>query len=249
MSAQIESVLNETRVFPPPAAFVKQANVSGMAAYQALCARGGARLRGLLGAAGARTPALAQAVHQGAGRVQRAVLQVVRRRRAQRLLQLPGPAPRDAAGDKTAIIFEADDGEVTRVTYQRAATAGSASFANALKALGIKKGDRVVIYMPMSIEARGRHAGLRAHRRHPLGGVRRLLRQERCTSASIDAGAVAVITADEQMRGGKAMPLKAAVDEALALGGCDSVKNVMVYKRTGGDVAMERRARHVVARR
>ena len=52
----------------------------------------------------------------------------------------------------------------------------------------------------------------------------------------IDAGAVAVLTADEQMRGGRAIPLKAAVDEALALGGCDSIKTVVVYKRTGGKV-------------
>jgi len=52
----------------------------------------------------------------------------------------------------------------------------------------------------------------------------------------IDAGAVAVITADQQVRGGKHLPLKAIVDEALAMGGCEGIKNVVVYKRTGGDV-------------
>src|SRR5439155_26164493 len=53
----------------------------------------------------------------------------------------------------------------------------------------------------------------------------------------LDAGAVAVITADEQMRGGKSLPLKSIVDEALALGGCDSIRDVIVYKRTGGNIA------------
>jgi acetyl-CoA synthetase len=53
----------------------------------------------------------------------------------------------------------------------------------------------------------------------------------------IDAGAVAVITADEQKRGGKQLPLKAIVDEALAMGGCETIKDVIVYKRTGGNVA------------
>jgi acetyl-CoA synthetase len=52
----------------------------------------------------------------------------------------------------------------------------------------------------------------------------------------IDAGAVAVITADEQMRGGKSLPLKTIVDEALALGGCEIIKNVIIYKRTGGNI-------------
>ena len=52
-----------------------------------------------------------------------------------------------------------------------------------------------------------------------------------------DAGAVMVITADEQLRGGKQLPLKAIVDEAIALGGCESIKDVIVYQRTGGQIA------------
>ena len=80
-------------------------------------------------------------------------------------------------GDKVAIIFEADDGQVARVTY-RELLARTCRLANALKARGVKKGDRVVIYMSMSVEGRGRDAGLRAHRRDPFGGVRRLLGAE-----------------------------------------------------------------------
>ena len=65
----------------------------------------------------------------------------------------------------------------------------------------------------------------------------------------IDAGAVAVITADGQFRGGREIPLKPVVDEALAMGGCDGIKTVFVYKRTGTAVADEGRARRLVARR
>src|SRR5258708_4761863 len=55
----------------------------------------------------------------------------------------------------------------------------------------------------------------------------------------IDAGAVGVITADEQMRGGKALPIKAIVDEAIAMGGCEAIKTVVVYRRTGNPVQMQ----------
>ena len=98
MSSTIESVLQESRVFPPPADFVRQANISGMDAYRAHVRRGRARLRGLLGAPCARGAPLAEAVHQDARRIERAVLQVVPRRRAERVVQLPRPPPGHAAG-------------------------------------------------------------------------------------------------------------------------------------------------------
>ena len=96
-------------------------------------------------------------------------------------------------------------------------------FANGLKSLGIKKGDRVLIYMPMSIEgvvAMQACARIGATHSVVFGGFSAKSLQERI----IDAGAVAVITADEQMRGGKQLPLKAIVDEALGMGGCEGVK-------------------------
>ncbi|TMG81831.1 MAG: acetyl-coenzyme A synthetase, partial [Betaproteobacteria bacterium] len=136
--------------------------------------------------------------------------------------------------NKVAIIFEADDGSVTKVTYEDLYHR-VCRFANGLKSLGIKKGDRVIIYMPMSIEGvAAMQACARIGATHSVvfGGFSAKSLQERI----IDAGAVAVITADEQARGGKHLPLKAIVDEALALGGCEAIRNVIVYKRTGGNI-------------
>ncbi len=138
-------------------------------------------------------------------------------------------------GDKTAIIFEADDGAVTRVTY-RELLARTARMANALKAQGVKKGDRVVIYMSMSIEgvvAMQACARIGATHSVVFGGFSAQSLRDRIE----DAGAVMVITADEQLRGGKQLPLKAIVDDALALGGCDTIRGVIVYRRTGGNIA------------
>ncbi|HEY4542502.1 MAG TPA: acetate--CoA ligase, partial [Noviherbaspirillum sp.] len=108
-------------------------------------------------------------------------------------------------------------------------------YANGLKSLGIKKGDRVVIYMPMSVEgvcAMQACARIGATHSVVFGGFSAKSLQERI----IDAGAVAVITADEQVRGGKKLPLKGIVDEAIALGGCDTLKHVLIYRRTGGNI-------------
>jgi len=140
-------------------------------------------------------------------------------------------------GDRTAMIFEADDGAVTKVTYKQL-LAQVGRFANALKARGVQKGDRVVIYMPMSVEGvAAMQACARIGATHSVvfGGFSAQSLRDRIE----DAGAVMVITADEQARGGKALPLKAIVDEALGMGGCDTIKNVIVYQRTGGTVAWE----------
>ncbi len=140
-------------------------------------------------------------------------------------------------GDKVAIIFEADNGEVTRVTYKDL-LARVSKFANALRGMGVKKGDRVVIYLPMSIEgvvAMQACARIGATHSIVFGGFSAQALRDRIN----DAGAVALITSDGQHRGGKALPLKPIADEALAMGGCDSIKNVIVVKRTGAATAME----------
>ena len=234
MSTQtIESVLNETRTFAPDAAFVKQANISGMAAYEALCAEAEKDFTGFW-AKLAREHVIWQ----------KPFIQVLDESNAPffkwfadgRLNASYNCLDRhlQTQPEKTAIIFEADDGKITKINY-RDLHQRVCLMANALKSRGITKGDRVLVYMPMSIEAVvAMQACARIGAIHSVvfGGFSAKSVHERI----IDAGAVAVLTADEQMRGGRAIPLKAAVDEALALGGCDSIKTVVVYKRTGGKV-------------
>ena len=229
----IESVLNETRTFAPDAAFVKQANISGMDAYNKLCAEAERDFTGFW-ARLARENVLwhkpfTQTLDESNapfykwfadGTVNASYNCLDRHLKTQ--------------GDKVAIIFEADDGKVTKITYKELHRR-VCMMANGLKSLNIKKGDRVLIYMPMSVEAVvAMQACARVGAIHSVvfGGFSAKSVQERI----IDAGAGAVLTADEQMRGGKPIALKAAVDEALSLGGCDSIKHVVVYKRTGGQV-------------
>ncbi|MGN6525814.1 MAG: acetate--CoA ligase [Burkholderiaceae bacterium] len=226
---------HETHVYDPPAELAAHAWVSGMDAYRELCDE-------------------AEADHEGFWA-----------RRAREFLSWKTPFTKalDASGapffkwfedgtlnvsyncldrqveaglgDKTAIIFEADDGAVARVSY-RELLARTCRMANALKARGVRKGDRVVIYMPMSVEgvvAMQACARIGATHSVVFGGFSAQSLRDRIE----DAGAVMVITADEQQRGGKQLPLKAIVDEALALGGCDTIRDVVVYRRTGGAVA------------
>ena len=131
--------------------------------------------------------------------------------------------------NKTAFIFEADDGKVTSISfidlYEKVC-----QFANGLKSLNLVIGDRVIIYLPMSIEA---IVAIQACARIGLihsvifGGFSAKSIQERIE----DTKAKLVITADGQLRGGKLISLKSAVDEAIKMGKCESVDKIIIYNR------------------
>jgi len=232
-SGTIESVLIETRVFPPNAKLMAEATISGMDAYRALCAEAEKDYAGFW-ARLAREHLLwkkpfTQVLDDSNPPFFRWFADGTLNASYNCLDRHLQTQP-----DKTAVIFEADDGKITKATYRDLYTR-TCKMANGLKSLGIKKGDRVIIYLPMSIEAIvAMQACARIGAIHSVvfGGFSAKSLHERI----IDAGAVAVLTADEQMRGGKAIPLKIAVDDALALGGCDTIKSVVTYKRTGAAV-------------
>ncbi|MDD5248982.1 MAG: acetate--CoA ligase [Rhodocyclaceae bacterium] len=236
MSSSIESVLQENRVFNPSEEAVKRATVSGMAAYEALCKEAEQDYAGFWARLAKEHVVWKQPFTQSLDESEAPFYKWFADGKLNVSYNCLDKNVEAGLGDKVAIIFEADDGKVTKVTYKEL-LARTSQFANALKARGIKKGDRVLIYLPMSVEgviAMQACARIGAIHSVVFGGFSAKSVQERIQ----DAGAVAVITADEQARGGKHIPLKPAVDEGIALGGCESIKNVIVYKRTGGACAM-----------
>ncbi len=232
--SDIQSVMHENRVFTPSADFVKQANVSGMEAYQALCAEASTDYTGFWGRLARETLQWKKPFTKTLDDSNAPFYTWFEDGELNVSYNCLDRHLADSA-DKTAIIFEADDGVVTKINY-RDLHARVCQFANGLKSRGIKKGDRVVIYMPMSIEAVVAMQGcarIGAIHSVVFGGFSSKSLHERIT----DAKASAVITADAQMRGGRTMPLKPAVDEALTLGGCESVHTVIVYQRAACDTA------------
>jgi len=138
--------------------------------------------------------------------------------------------------EKTALIFEGEPGDVQRLTY-RELHAQVCRFANALKAQGVERGDRVIIYMPLVPEILvAMHACNRIGAVHSVvfGGFSAPALRDRI----VDTEAKVVITADGGWRGGHVVELKAAADQALTSHG-KSVKRVIVLKRTGQPVAMD----------
>ncbi len=232
----IESVLNEKRVFEPAAAFAASSTL-GRAQLSAMHAK---RRRKITSASG-RTWRLPRSPAQrpftialddseapnyrwftdGQLNVSYNCLDVHLADRAER----------------TAIIFEGEPGEVRRLSYAELHR-DVCRFANALKARGIAKGDRVVIYMPLIPEAViAMQACARIGAVHSVvfGGFSAHAVKDRIE----DAGAKMVITADGGWRGGNRLDLKGAVDKALAEG-CRTIKDVIVYARLGGGCYMRK---------
>jgi acetyl-CoA synthetase len=229
----IESVLQENRVFEPSPQFVAQATIKGMDEYRRLCAEADADYTGFWGRLARENlvwhKPFSQVLDESNAPFFRwfadGQLNVSHNCLDRHLETQP---------NKVAIVFEADDGSITKITY-RQLYHRVCQFANGLKRLGIRRGDRVLVYMPMSIEAVvAMQACARIGATHSVvfGGFSAKSLQERI----VDAGAVAVICADGQYRGGKEIPLKPAVDEAFAMGGCDGVKHVIIYRRTEADI-------------
>ena len=232
----IESILNEHRIFYPAQAFVDRANVSGMAAYEKLCAAANENYekfwadlaRELIIWKKPFTKTLNDSDAPFYKWFEDGELNVSYNCLDKHLNTQP---------NKIAIIFEADNGEVSQITYKELFEQ-VCQFANGLKTFNLNIGDRVVIYLPMGIEAVvSMLACSRIGLTHSVvfGGFSAKSIQERIK----DAKAKLVITSDIQYRGGKTLPLKTAVDEALNLGGSESIINTVILKKSKDTVALK----------
>ena len=179
---------------------------------------------------------MVQALAEGLGlefRPRQSPHRVVRRRQAQRFLQLPRPPSREARQPDRHPLGGDDPQQDRKISY-RELYEDVCRFANALKSRGVKKGDRVCIYMPMipeTVVAMLACARIGAVHSVVFGGFS----PSSLTDRILDSDCRVVVTADEGVRGGKKVPLKKNTDEAV--GRCPNVHTVLVVKHTGGAIA------------
>ncbi|BDT75426.1 acetate--CoA ligase [Polynucleobacter sp. KF022] len=233
----MEPLKQENRVFNPPADFVKGAAIPGMEAYKKLCDEANTDYNGFWGRLAKENLYWKKPFTKVLDESKAPFYKWFEDGTTNASYNCLDRQVDAGLGDKTAIIFEADDGTVTKVTYKEMLER-VCKMANALRKMGVKSGDSVIIYMAMTIEgivAMQACARIGAIHSVVFGGFSAQALRDRI----MDVGAVAVITADGQFRGGKALPLKAICDEALSTGECPKVKHVIVSKRTGTDVAMQ----------
>jgi len=232
MTENIDSTLNETRLFAPSAEFAGRAHIQNMDALQALHARANQDYTGFWGDMARQeiswhtpfTKTLDSSAAPHYRWFEDGQLNVSFNCLDRQLSK---------HGNKTAIIFEGEPGDVRRYSYNEL-HAEVCRFANGLKSLGITQGDRVVIYMPMIPEAViAMQACARIGAIHSVvfGGFSAESLRDRVN----DAGARLIITADGGHRGGKIIELKAATDKAMATG-CPTVEKVVVCKRSHNPV-------------
>ena len=229
--------MSELITHQPSDAFVKQATVSGMASYQALCKKAETDYEGFWAEQARRLISWKTPFTKILNQSDAPFFKWFEDGTLNASYNCLDRNIEKGHGNKTALIFEADGGEVTKITYSQL-LAKTCQIANGLKSIGVKKGDRVMIYISMSIDGvAAMQACARIGATHSVvfGGFSAQSLRDRIE----DTGAVAVITADQQVRGGKHLPLKVIVDEAITLGGCGTIKNVLVVKRTGSDIAMQ----------
>ncbi|MBM3975860.1 MAG: acetate--CoA ligase [Planctomycetes bacterium] len=233
--SEIDSVLKETRSFPPPAAFQARARLKSEAEYQALWRESIADPQGFWGRMAREIPWM------------QPFTQVLDWSNAPFARWFVGGRLNASAvcvdqhlarhGAKRAIVWEGEPGDTRTWTYAQL-HAEVCRLANALKERGVKKGDRVAIYMPMVPElAAALLACARIGAAHSVvfGGFSAQSLKDRIE----DGGCTAVITADGSWRRGKLLPLKSVVDEALA--SCKGVHTALVVKRAGCEVAWDAR--------
>ena len=228
----IDSTLRENRVFPPPAEFSARAHVKSLEEYEAMYRRSIAEPEEFWAEAARELHwfkpwdkvlewNLPWAKWFVGGKINLSYNCVDRHALS-------------ARAGKTALIWEGEPGEIRRLTYAELHIEVQ-KFANALKALGIKKGDRVAVYMGMTPElAIALLACARIGAIHSVifGGFAANAIADRVN----DSGCAAILTQDSSYRRGNEVKLKQTVDEALAA--CPTVKHVVVYRRTGSPVTM-----------
>jgi acetyl-CoA synthetase len=233
ISPNLESILRENRVFPPPEDFAKRAHIRSMAEYEEIYRRSVADPEAFWAEAARELhwfkpwekvldwnlPWAKWFVGGAINLCYNCVDRHVENGRA----------------EKTAILWEGEPGEVRRLSY-RELQADVQRFANALRCLGIRKGDRVAVYMGMTPELA---IAILACAR--IGAVHSVIFGGFAANAIIDrvndSQCVAILTQDTSYRRGNEVRLKATVDEAVSQ--CPSVQNVVVYRRSGSPVNMQ----------
>ena len=235
--SEIEVTKTDSRIFSPSQNFVANAHISNMAQYKSMCAEAQNDYEGFWAKLARENLTWQKPFTTTLDESQAPLYKWFEDGLINVSYNCLDVNIQKGLGDKTAIIFESDDGLSQAVTYSELHQK-VCQFANGLRSLGVGKGDSVVIYMPMSVEgvvAMQACARIGAIHSVVFGGFSAKSLHERI----VDLGAVVVVTADEQVRGGKQLPLKSIVDEALALGDCEKIRQVVVYQRTGNDVPFQ----------